>query len=55
MKPYAMMSIEELEEQLYFLNARKDRSSDDDEIEEIDEQIEEIEDMIEASCNLNNY
>lgn len=49
------MSIEELEEQLYFLNARKDRSSDDDEIEEIDEQIEEIEDMIEASCNLNNY
>lgn len=49
------MSIEELEEQLYFLNARKDHSSDDDEIEEIDEQIEEIEDMIEASCNLNNY
>ncbi len=55
MKPYTMMSIEELEEQLYFLNARKDRSTDEQEIEEIEDQIEEIEDMIEASCNLENY
>ena len=55
MKPYAMMSIEELEEQLYLLNARKDRSSNDEEIEELDEKINEIEDMIEQSMNLYNY
>ena len=49
------MSIEELEERIYFLNARKDRSSDEEEIEELDEKISEIEDMIEQSMNLNNY
>lgn len=55
MKPYTMMSTEELEEQIYLLNARKDRSSDEDEIEALDEKNSEIEDMIEQSVNLDNY
>ena len=49
------MSIEELEERLYLLNARKDRSTDEEEIEELDEKMSEIEDMIEQSLNLENY
>ena len=55
MKPYTMMSFEELEMELDILQNRMMKENDPIELERLDEKITEIEDMIEQSANLDNY